>query len=696
MNTDKTKDITGKPIVSFYLQPIITPKIKAQNRDISVKLKDEKIPKVVLFCLIEAYPLEYFRNSAKWYKEDARDTDSTSSQQNSPELITQIVENTKVVELNGTHINVTLTFDEITKKHNGTYICNVSPSSFHEDATETVEAKTSIIVLDAPVALIDYIKGVGQRSIFMNWTINDGNDPIFDLYIQFRKSTEEGWTYYSEKIGIGNQSYVLDKLEPKTSYKFRLAARNSQNTGPFDESNWVETLDADPNFIPQIAVKGSTHSTITIGWAPPPLELLEYVQFYELKVEHSYNSSDFEEAIHPQNSRNLPYMFDNLKIATEYNFKVRACSELTKRCGDWSAVVNGTTMDYLSSEPNNLRIVCSHSNVSRRNTVIVDWEKPTVPNGQIISYQIVLTGIATFKANGKFKNETYGPKSSNVDLKSLKTTYDSVPPNTNYTVTVAAVTRSKKPGIQAKAVCEMPTTVPDSVGHWSWGKIRTETNDWVFKLFSHRISERNGPICCYRIYLVRISDKVQYGDLPSSPENLDIMSYYEVHAKNNTMGGAYLAEIVTSDMFNSEIFLGDGKQIVHNNHFDDGCRVCMENVAKIKRKSSLLTSLTSTPPSLSNPDAVDKLSNIDTDYDSVDDLSRLAVNKTRRRRRRRRRQHEDSVNPGEISRLNDFTTNSNDIVGISNDLAPIYFDGQLDMGSRYTGFVEIIGELHNC
>lgn len=58
---------------------------------------------------------------------------------------------------------------------------------------------------------------------------------------------------------------------------------------------------------------GNTHTTITIGWQAPPSNLLDYIQYYELQVSESgENASIIEEAIHPQNNRNLPYMFDNV------------------------------------------------------------------------------------------------------------------------------------------------------------------------------------------------------------------------------------------------------------------------------------------------------------------------------------------------------------------------------------------------
>lgn len=50
------------------------------------------------------------------------------------------------------------------------------------------------------------------------------------------------------------------------------------------------------------------------------------------------------EAVHPAQPYTV-YAFVDLAPATTYKFKIAACSEYTKQCGNWSAEVNGTTLD---------------------------------------------------------------------------------------------------------------------------------------------------------------------------------------------------------------------------------------------------------------------------------------------------------------------------------------------------------------
>lgn len=176
---------------------------------------------------------------------------------------------------------------------------------------------------------------------------------------------------------------------------------------------------------------------------------------------------------------------------------------------NWSEVVNGTTMDGQSSAPLDVKIICTHHNVSRRNIVIVEWSPPSNPNGIVINYQALLEGKAYFKADtGMYVNQTWGPKVKNVDRShETKAVYDNVPANTNFTINVVAITRSKKPGERASASCTMPPTIPDAVPKVLFGKQQTENYEWIFKLSLPRVTERNGRVCCYRIYMIKLGEK---------------------------------------------------------------------------------------------------------------------------------------------------------------------------------------------
>lgn len=155
---------------------------------------------------------------------------------------------------------------------------------------------------------------------------------------------------------------------------------------------------------------------------------------------------------------------------------------------------------------------------------------------------MVLEGNASYISDhGILKHTTWGPKVTSVSENTLNARFYNVSANTNYTVRLSAVTRTKRNGDSVEMRCTMPVTIPDKqkLSRFTWKKMEEEKR-WMFKLLMPRISERNGPICCYRIYLVRMEAQQNLAEL-SRPEDLHIISYQEAH--RTPKGGAYVAEM---------------------------------------------------------------------------------------------------------------------------------------------------------
>lgn len=101
----------------------------------------------------------------------------------------------------------------------------------------------------------------------------------------------------------------------------------------------------------------------------------------------------------------------------------------------------------------------------------------------------------------------------------------------------------------------------------SWHKIENQGRQ-LLKLYLPRISERNGKICCYRIFLVKMEQHKTLADLPL-PEEIGVYSYQYVHSRPE--GGAYVAESFDSDRLAQEVFLGDGESY----NASDACNKCI-------------------------------------------------------------------------------------------------------------------------
>ncbi|XP_017783668.1 PREDICTED: tyrosine-protein phosphatase 69D isoform X2 [Nicrophorus vespilloides] len=498
--------------------------------------------KAQIECTIEGYPI----TEIGWMKDN--EIVSGDKIKNETKIINETVQHT------------VLTINEVSKKDNGTYSCYAkTPMSSNNQSLD-------ILVLNKPTVKLDMVKAIGKSKIFLNWTVNDGNEPNSLKYmIQYMTPGESNWIFTKDYVGGGNRSYVLNDFNNATEYTIRICAENSEGKSQYDKSQPVKTLQEDPVFITEVKVTGLTVSSITISWKEPPDHLMDYVQFYKLKSQ-SGSAVPFE-AISIASEGNL-YMFSNLNAATTYYFQVAACNEYSNECGEWSEKVNGTTMDGISGPPSNIVITCRFDNISQTSFVHVSWKHPTNPHGTIMSYNVNLEGNASFiNDQGIMEHTTWGPKVTSVPENIAK--FYNVSANTNYTVRVSGVTKTKKNGDFIEAHCVMPPTVPDKqrLSRITWKKME-EQGKWMFKVLMPRISERNGPICCYRIYLVRMEAQQKLTELPS-PEELDVVSYQEAH--RTPKGGAYVAEMFTSSTFHNEIFLGDEQVYNVSNMPCSGC-----------------------------------------------------------------------------------------------------------------------------
>ncbi|KRT79270.1 hypothetical protein AMK59_7578 [Oryctes borbonicus] len=510
--------------------------------EISKKIKTKLHTNVELHCIISGYPV----TAVIWYKDDEK-------------MDSKLYENKLI---NETYQKSTLQLNEVTNKYNGTYVCEGrTPKGSGKGVTE-------VLVLNKPEVVIDMVKAIGKTKIYFNWTINNGNDPENIQYsIQYIAVGDTNWIYYQNFIAPDAKSLVMDSFKSNTTYKIKIKASNSEGDSVISESLQVQTLTEDPVFQPDVKVTGVAMVSITILWSDPPKDLSDYVQYYTLKKIKADNVSSPSETIVPLIKL---YMFSDLEPATTYNFQVKACCEYSKECGPWSQVVNGTTMDGFAGPVSNATIECKFEDLSHTSFIYVSWKPPFIPHGTIVSYNVNLEGSASFiNDKGILENTTWGPKAKSINENILNTRFYNVSANTNYTITVSAVTRTKKYGEKVELYCTMPPTVPDKqkLSRFSWRKIE-EQGRWMFKLFMPRISERNGPICCYRIYLVRMEAQQKLAELPA-PEELEIVSYRQAH--RTPKGGAYVAEMFTSSTFHPEVFLGDEEVLNLTNSICEEC-----------------------------------------------------------------------------------------------------------------------------
>uniref|UniRef100_G1QLK1 Sidekick cell adhesion molecule 2 n=1 Tax=Nomascus leucogenys TaxID=61853 RepID=G1QLK1_NOMLE len=113
---------------------------------------------------------------------------------------------------------------------------------------------------------------VRARSVLLSWEPgSDGLSPVRYYTIQTRELPSGRWALHSASVSHNTSSFIVDRLKPFTSYKFRVKATNDIGDSEFsEESESLTTLQAAPDEAPTIlSVTPHTTTSVLIRWQPP-------------------------------------------------------------------------------------------------------------------------------------------------------------------------------------------------------------------------------------------------------------------------------------------------------------------------------------------------------------------------------------------------------------------------------------------
>ncbi|XP_059057740.1 tyrosine-protein phosphatase 69D [Achroia grisella] len=553
----------------------------------------------------------------------------------------------------------------IDKKANGTYVCEI----FDKVAAKNVTGETDVFVYAEPEIKIDSVVPINTTQVYINWTVNSYNVDVDGYYLYNKEvnsnNKTDGFTLIPLKIGVKNTSFIVIELKKSTSYNFKLEVTTSMGKASDIYNRTVTTLDKEPTFIPEISVNGFSATSVTLGLMAPPEEIANLIHYYILEAKKKGETTP-RQAYHSRDNRNLPYMFDSLEPYSTYIFRVRACSDYTKTCGQWSKEKEAATLDGIPGKPSDVHIDCNNSRV-----LLLTWKAPLKPNAEIKGYTMELTGNATYKdRNGIVKEAIWGPLTRFTPNDSQSIRLDDLQPNMNYTVRLSAMTRMRRRGEQETRYCTTAPELPDAAPRPRWRKIHdAENNKYYFKMFLPRITERNGPICCYRVYMVRLLPNMDWRNIPR-PADINIIQYEEAHAVKPVVG-AYITDIISNDNFpkDSELVMGDDRSIDDRGHpslANDLCRRCREKPTRHDATTTSTTVTTTVPTTTSDP--------------LLDD-DEITTQATPARRRR-----QIDVDYSKDNIMSDKITH--EVQPPDTDIR--VKDGPLDSASNYTLFVELI------
>ncbi|XP_044531087.1 protein sidekick-2-like [Gracilinanus agilis] len=115
-------------------------------------------------------------------------------------------------------------------------------------------------------------ENVKARSVLLSWEPgSDGLSPVRYYTIQTRELPSGKWALHSSSVTHNATSFVVDRLKPFTSYKFRVKSTNDIGDSEYsEESESLTTLQAAPEEAPTIlSVTPHTTTSVLISWQPP-------------------------------------------------------------------------------------------------------------------------------------------------------------------------------------------------------------------------------------------------------------------------------------------------------------------------------------------------------------------------------------------------------------------------------------------
>ncbi|CAH1243823.1 PTPRA [Branchiostoma lanceolatum] len=387
---------------------------------------------------------------------------------------------------------------------------------------------------------------ISPTEITLTWSLPGYINLVTGYDISVRPSGSTDVT----SIGAGqlaSLSWPVKDLEPYTYYELWIVAKIEDFQSDRSEIVSQRTQAGVPTEPQNVKLTNLSWSELRVTWKDPEnfygpndgylISLYTSTPWDAVKsgIEVAQNSTE--------------YRFSGLEAATSYTVEARASNG--RNTGPPGNATARTSDGYPSSPTNiNLQEEDSHCNIS--------WSSPVVPRGDIIGYKVHLQGDY-FDKNEQAQRGEYNVKSTTSTsirlMKSTKTEIQDLLPNSVYTINVTGFTYTGEGGFSQTVNCTVPPgkpSKPDSPVRPDETKVGSTT----FPLQVKPASERNGPIGCYHVVVVKSTRT----DILPDPETLQPYKTLE-EAKDSGDGSiAYITMALTPDAVgeSTEVTVGDG------------------------------------------------------------------------------------------------------------------------------------------
>ncbi|XP_046676648.1 fibronectin type-III domain-containing protein 3A isoform X2 [Homalodisca vitripennis] len=220
-----------------------------------------------------------------------------------------------------------------------------------------------------------------RTSLQLRWNaVADNGSPITHYLLQSWQESSKEWVEVYR--GKGKQSN-LSKLQPATTYKFRLAAVNECGQSDWSDEVVFCTSDSPPTAPAPPVLQEAGVTSLTLGWEQRPVDDEFTLQMDDRDTGHGF--------LPVYNGKDLSHVCNDLRRHTAYKFRLRAQNE--EGSSQWSEEVSYRTLPGRPAPPSRPFVKGRvHAHYFK-----VKWEPPTDRGGtDITAYTVQL------KKNGEF------------------------------------------------------------------------------------------------------------------------------------------------------------------------------------------------------------------------------------------------------------------------------------------------------
>ena len=241
--------------------------------------------------------------------------------------------------------------------------------------SNVANATTNIGRPSAPLALS--ATAVGQNSIRLAWTApnDDGGAPITRYRVEVSRTGTSGWLL----VTSNNRSttYTHTGLNPGSRRYYRVAAINSEGTGPFSRVANAITDATTPSAPTGLVATAHGRTQINLSWRTPLIDGGAQITGYRIEVS-SDGGSNWTTRVGNTGTIATTYVHSGLSPATTRHYRVYAIN--SAGTGPASNVANATTDATVPGAPQ--RLTATAKGQSR---IDLAWTAPTNDGGAAIT-----------------------------------------------------------------------------------------------------------------------------------------------------------------------------------------------------------------------------------------------------------------------------------------------------------------------